>query len=79
MTDPVKHPSHYTDGPAVCRECGLPIECIDIAQHYPFSIGSVFKYLWRHGRKGGPETALEDLRKAAQYIKFEIERLEAAS
>ena len=31
------------------------------------------------GGKGGPETKLEDLRKACQYIQFEIDRLEAAS
>jgi len=38
-----------------------------------FQQGSAFKYLWRAGLKG---SALEDLKKAAQYLDFEIRMLE---
>lgn len=64
--DPVKHPSHYTHPSGV--------ECITVAKHEPYCIGAALKYIWRRGRKGD---AVEDLRKAIQYLEFEIERLEA--
>lgn len=73
MSDPVSHPPHYTSGPP-CKHCGEPIECIDITTHENFNRGNAFKYLWRAGKKG---PAIEDLRKARQYLDFEIERLEA--
>ncbi len=71
--DPVKHPSHYTDGPTH-HECGKPIECIDITRDMNFCLGNVVKYLWRSGKKD-QEKRVEDLEKARQYITFEIERL----
>ena len=42
--DNVNHPEHYTSHPS-------GIECIEIARHYPFSIGNAIKYLWRAGLK----------------------------
>ena len=71
MSDPVSNPSHYTSGPP-CRHCGHTIECIDIAQQQNFNRGNILKYWWRSGKKAD---AVEDLRKARQYIDFEIERL----
>ena len=41
----VDHPKHYTSHPS-------GIECIDVAEHYGFSIGNAIKYLWRAGLKG---------------------------
>ena len=41
-----------------------------------FNLGSAVKYLSRAGRKGDKT---EDLRKAIQYIEFEIEEIENAS
>lgn len=67
MSDLVNHPGHYTDV--------VPgIECIQVTQHFNFNRGNAIKYLWRAGAKGD---AVEDLRKAAKYIEFEIARLEA--
>lgn len=63
--DPVQHPSHYAD-----RVPG--IECIEVAQHFNFNRGNAIKYLWRAGAKANE---IEDLRKARQYIEFEIARL----
>lgn len=63
--DAVEHPSHYAD-----RVPG--IECIEVAQHFNFNRGNAIKYLWRAGAKGDE---IEDLRKARQYIGFEIARL----
>ena len=40
-----------------------------------FNLGNVIKYVSRAGRKD-PSKKLEDLRKAEQYLKFEIEELE---
>lgn len=69
--DAVEHPSHYTSSPAACRGCGHPIECIDVTQHMSFTVGNATKYLWRLDHKGDP---IEQLRKARQYIDFELAR-----
>lgn len=64
--DPVKRPPHYTQQ--------VPgVECKEVAGHFSFNAGSAIKYLWRHQSKGRP---VEDLRKAIEFIQFEIERLE---
>jgi hypothetical protein len=62
----VNHPIHY-NGPE------LPIECIEIAEHFSFCRGNAIKYLWRAGNKGD---LLEDLYKARWYVDREITRLE---
>lgn len=66
MSDAVHHPGHYT-------EIVPGVECIQVAQWFNFNRGNVIKYVWRAGAKGDE---LEDLRKAAQYLEFEITRLE---
>lgn len=65
--DAVKHPAHYTDGRKyepkdVIRDWGLN-----------FNLGNAVKYLSRAGRKGD---AIEDLKKAQEYIQFEIDALQ---
>jgi uncharacterized protein DUF3310 len=66
--DPVKHPSHYTDV--------VPgIECKDVIGWFPGHIAAAMKYLWRHQKKGNP---VQDLRKAIEFIQFEIDRLEGS-
>lgn len=74
MTDNVKHPSHYTYG---------KIECIDfiLDKELDFPLGNAVKYIVRAGHKVSAdktvlEKQLEDLKKARQYIDFEIEHLE---
>lgn len=66
--DVVRKPNHYTSHPS-------GVECIDIVKHMNFALGNVVKYVWRADLKGN---ALEDLRKARQYLDIEIERREAA-
>lgn len=66
--DAVNHPRHYTEGFAP-----VTIECIDITRHMPFTVGNAFKYVWRAGKKGGPEKTLEDLRKALWYIRDAVQ------
>jgi polyferredoxin len=73
MSDPVAHPAHYTSGP-IHPACGKVIECIDVVKHLNFSMGNAIKYIWRADLKNAP---IEDLRKARQYLDFEIERREA--
>ena len=63
--DPVKHPSYYTENPS-------GIECIEITKHMNFCLGNAIKYIWRAGKKGD---YVEDLRKAIQYLEFEIGRV----
>lgn len=60
--DPVKHPSHYTEG---------KYECINYiqARGYGFELGNAVKYITRAGKKS-PEKKIEDLRKAVQYLDF---------
>ena len=62
--DKVNHPLHYTSHPS-------GIECIQITQHMGFCLGNAIKYIWRADEKG---SAIEDLEKAAWYIKQEIKR-----
>lgn len=53
----VDHPTHYnTRG----------VECIDVVEHLPFSLGNCLKYLWRAGEKND---WLEDMRKALWYAR----------
>ena len=61
MEDNVTHPKHYAGVPAT-------VECIDITRHLPFALGNAVKYLWRAGKKGGPEQEIEDLEKAQWYL-----------
>ena len=73
--DPVSFPDHYRQHPS-------GIECIDITKHMSFTVGNALKYLWRAGLKEDPgkdqlDKHIEDLQKAIQYIKFEIERLKS--
>jgi Protein of unknwon function (DUF3310) len=68
LNDPVRHPDHYTWLPG-------QVEVIDITELFNFNVGNAIKYLMRAGRKGGPETATQDLSKAEWYVRREIERL----
>lgn len=65
--DAVAHPSHYTQGRQyepkdVIRDWGLN-----------YNLGCAVKYISRAGRK---DDILQDLKKAKQYLDFEIEALE---
>jgi len=68
MNDPVNHPSHYTSHPS-------GVEVIQITEHMNFCLGNAVKYILRADHKGN---AVQDLEKAAWYIKREIERRETA-
>ena len=66
--DAVHKPAHYTDGRKyepkdVIRDWGLN-----------FNTGSAVKYLSRAGRK---DDIVQDLRKAQEFIQFEIDAIEA--
>jgi len=65
-TDNINHPPHYTHG---------GIETIDVIEAWglSFCLGNVIKYISRANHKG---SRLDDLKKAAWYLKREIERLE---
>lgn len=66
--DVVKNPSHYTEGRKyepkdVIRDWGLN-----------FNLGSAIKYISRAGRK---DDIIQDLKKAQEFIQFEVDALEA--
>lgn len=63
--NPVQSPPHYD----------LPggIQVIDLIRGESFLRGNALKYIFRAPRKG---KELEDMRKAAEYVKWEIQRLE---
>lgn len=63
MNEQVNHPAHYNNHPS-------GIECIDVVEHMGFNLGNAIKYIWRADLKGG----LQDLEKAAWYVRREIER-----
>ena len=60
-------PSHY-------QGTIQPIDLIN-AQNLNFNLGNVVKYVCRAGKKQG-EPNLKDLKKAKDYINYEIKRLE---
>mgnify|MGYP003595381212 FL=1 len=61
-----KTPSHY-------QGTIQPIDLIN-AQNLNFNLGNVVKYVCRAGKKQG-ENVLSDLKKAKNYINYEIERI----
>jgi hypothetical protein len=67
MMTEIDHPKHYNEHPS-------GVECITIAEWYPFNLGNVIKYVWRAGLKS-PD-ALSDLKKARWYLQREIDRIE---
>lgn len=67
VNNPITRPAHYIDG----REYEPRKVIEDWA--LGFHLGNALKYISRAGRKGD---AAEDLRKAVQYLEWEIERLE---
>lgn len=57
---------------------GLPDHWdIVMGMGWDYLIGNATKYLWRLGRKGGPEKAIEDLDKAMHYLAKKRELLVA--
>jgi hypothetical protein len=64
--DPIKHPKHYTSHPS-------GIEPIEICAHETFNRGNILKYVMRAPYKG---CELQDLKKARQYLDWEISRVE---
>ena len=66
LTDMVENPPHYTQHPS-------GVECIEITRHMGFNLGNAIKYIWRTDLKGSD---IEDLRKAAFYIRDEISKRE---
>lgn len=67
--DVVNHPSHYNTG---------KIEVIEFIedQRLNYHVGNTVKYICRAGRKD-PTKEIEDLEKAAWYLKRRIETLKA--
>lgn len=65
MSDSINHPSHYNTG---------NIEVIDAIDDWnlSFCLGNVVKYIARAGHKGD---RVEDLKKAAWYLRHEIIQL----
>lgn len=64
----IKHPAHYAEGRKfepkdVIRDWGLN-----------FNLGSAVKYVARAGRK---DDVVQDLKKAQEFIQFEIDAIEA--
>ena len=68
--DAINKPAHYTQHPS-------GVECIEIAEHFPYSLGCAIKYIWRAGLK--TRSPIEDLKKAAWYINNEIKRISGTS
>ena len=67
--DIIGHPNHYCSG--------RKYEPKDVIRDWNlnFNLGNAVKYISRNGRKDG-NSALQDLKKARQYLDFEIDFLE---
>lgn len=60
------HPDYYGWHPVA--------ECIQVSQHFNGNLAQAIQYIWRCGRK--PDvSAVKDLEKAMNFLKFEIERI----
>lgn len=70
MPEEVKHPAHYGGEDATYEA----IKVI-LAWDLNFCLGNVVKYIARAGKKG---SALTDLKKAREYLDFQIQELEKA-
>lgn len=68
LSDPVNHPSHYTDG---------SIEVIDFIEDKKlgYHLGNSVKYICRAGKKD-PTKTIQDLKKCVWYVNRYIETLE---
>lgn len=66
----ISHPSHYCDG--------RKYEPKDVIRDWElnFNLGSAVKYISRAGRK---DDIVQDLKKAQQFIQFEIDYLSEVS
>lgn len=66
MLDNIKRPSHYVDG--------RKYEPKDVIRDWSlnFNLGSAVKYISRAGRK---DDIIQDLRKAQEFIQFEIDAI----
>lgn len=67
----VDHPAHYGGA-------DNPYEAIKVIEAWGlgFCLGNTVKYLSRAGKKGGPATYLEDLKKARWYLDRAIQAAE---
>lgn len=65
--DPI-NPTHY--------KTGTGIECIEVAEVFPYSIGNAIKYAWRAGLK---DDLLQDLLKCQWYIERACKRHDYAT
>lgn len=60
------------------------IEYKDVAGEFSYNIGTAMAYLWRAGKKPADqgqtqsEKHIEDLQKAIDHIRYEIERIKEA-
>lgn len=63
--DAINHPDHYK---------WLPVEAIEITEHFNFCMGNALKYIIRADHKGKP---VEDMKKAIFYLQREIANREA--
>ena len=69
--DIIGHPNHYCEG----RKFEPKDVIRDWNWNLNFNLGNAVKYISRNGHKDG-NSALQDLKKARQYLDFEIEYLE---
>lgn len=67
LFDVISEPEHYTTHPS-------GVEPIQITKYETFLRGNIIKYVMRAPYKG---TELQDMKKARQYLDWEIERLES--
>jgi hypothetical protein len=83
VNDPLKHGFERVAGEEIGGAINSPkhydliggVDCIDFLEHFSFNCGTTMKYIWRAGKKGGPEKELEDLKKALWYLSREVDRL----
>lgn len=71
MSDKISAPEHYTFGKYQPKD-------VIWDWHLDFYLGNVIKYIARAGRKED-SSMIDDLRKARQYIDFELEKLQENS
>jgi len=77
MADEINHPPHYGGGDNPYEAIKVMEAVMTPEEFQGLCKGNVLKYVMRAGKKGGPEVAGADLKKARDYLDFALRALDS--
>lgn len=75
MSDGINHPDHYGGGDNPYEAIKVMEAVMTPEEFQGLCKGNILKYVMRAGKKGGPDTAPADLKKARDYLDFALRAL----